>query len=70
MTVAALTPFRRMAGLAAAVMGFSQMLISSLYGIAFAAVFEPTGLTMAAAIAFSSLLVLILVTVAGRGIVR
>ncbi len=70
LTVAALTPFRRMAGLAAAVMGFSQMLISSLYGIAFAAVFEPTGLTMAAAIAFSSLLVLILVKVAGRGIVR
>ncbi len=70
LTVAALTPFRRMAGLAAAVMGFSQMLVSSLYGIAFAALFEPTGLTMAAAIAFSGLVVLILVTLAGRGVVR
>ncbi|MDE2703386.1 MAG: multidrug effflux MFS transporter [Chloroflexi bacterium] len=69
-TVAALTPFRHMAGLAAAVMGFSQMLVSSLYAIVFAALFAPTVLTMTGAIAFTGIVVLTLATVAGRGITR
>ena len=69
-TVAALAPFRRMAGLAAAVMGFSQMLLSSVYAIVFAALFAPTVLTMTGAIAFTGVVVLTLAIVAGRGITR
>ncbi len=69
-TVAALTPFRRMAGTAAAVMGFSQMLASSLFAIVFAALFDPTALAMTGAIAFTGIVAITLVTVAGRGITR
>ena len=69
-TVAALTPFRHMAGMAAAVMGFSQMLVSSLFAIAFAALFDPTALAMTGAIAFTGIAALTLVSIAGRGITR
>ena len=69
-TVAALAPFRHMAGLAAAVMAFSQMLASSLYAIVFAALFAPTALAMTGAIAFTGIFVLTLAIVAGRGITR
>ncbi len=70
MTAAALTPFRQMAGLAASVMGFSQMLIASLYSIAYGALFEPTAVTMAAAIFFSGIVAISIIVFFGRGVAR
>lgn len=53
-TAAALTEFPRTAGLASAVLGFSQMAIASAYSVGFNALFEPTPKTMTAAIAVSA----------------
>ncbi|MXY12598.1 MAG: multidrug effflux MFS transporter [Chloroflexi bacterium] len=69
-TAAALTPFRQMAGLASAVLGFSMMLVSSLYAIGFAALLEPTALSMAGAIALTGVGSFLLVLLAGRQIMR
>ena len=69
-TAAALTPFRQMAGLASAVLGFSMMVVSSLYAISFAAVLEPTALSMATAIALTGVVSFLLVLLAGRNLMR
>ncbi len=69
-TAAALTPFRQMAGLASAVLGFSMMVVSSLYAIGFAAVLEPTALSMAGAIALTGVGSFLLVLLAGRNLMR
>ncbi|MCA9822866.1 MAG: multidrug effflux MFS transporter [Dehalococcoidia bacterium] len=57
----ALVPFPMMAGLASAVMGFTQMIIATAYGIGFNALVEPGPKTMTAAIAVASLMGLFLV---------
>ena len=69
-TAAALTPFRQMAGLASAVLGFSMMVVSSLYAISFAALLEPTALSMAGAIALTGVGSFLLVLLAGRNLLR
>jgi len=50
-TAGALIPFPRMAGLASALLGFLQMLLASLYSIAFSAAFGASGVAMASGIA-------------------
>jgi hypothetical protein len=57
----ALVPFPMMAGLASAVMGFSQIALASTFSIAFTTFFDPGSATMTAAIAVAS--------VAGLGLV-
>ena len=69
-TAAALTPFRQMAGLASAVLGFSMMVVSSLYAISFAALLEPNALSMAGAIALTGVGSFLLVLLAGRNLLR
>jgi DHA1 family bicyclomycin/chloramphenicol resistance-like MFS transporter len=69
-TAAALTPFRQMAGLASAVLGFSMMVVSSLYAIAFAALLEPNALSMSGAIALTGVGSFLLVLLAGRNLMR
>ncbi len=69
-TATALTPFRDMAGLAASVLEFSMMMISSLYAIAFAALLAPSLVSMAAAIALTGIVALALVLHSGRRVVR
>ena len=51
----ALVPFPMMAGLASAVMGFSQIALASTFSIVFTSLFEPGSGTMTAAIAVASL---------------
>ncbi len=64
----ALTPFPQMAGLAAAVMGFSQTGIASAYSIGYSGFLTPTPVTMTCAIAAASLSGLaVAVFVGGRG---
>lgn len=63
-TAAALTEFPRTAGLASAVLGFSQMAIASAYSVGFNALFEPTPKTMTAAIAVSATAALALLVAA------
>ena len=69
-TATALTPFREMAGLAAAVLEFSMMAVASLFSIGFAALLAPTAASMAGAIALTGLAALALVLLAGRQLVR
>jgi DHA1 family bicyclomycin/chloramphenicol resistance-like MFS transporter len=65
----ALTPFPRMAGLASALMGFSQIGVASLYSIGFNALFEPGPGTMTAAIAIASVSAFaVAASVGGRGV--
>jgi DHA1 family bicyclomycin/chloramphenicol resistance-like MFS transporter len=67
----ALTPFPEMAGLASAVMGFSQIGGAALYSIGFNVLFEPSPKTMTTAIAVASVSAcLVAWLVAGRGIQR
>ena len=64
----ALTPFPQMAGLASAVMGFSQTGIASAYSIIYNGTFTLTPVTMTCAIALASLSGLALaLAVGGRG---
>jgi MFS transporter, DHA1 family, multidrug resistance protein len=63
-TAAALTEFPRTAGLAAAVLGFSQMAIASAYSVGFNFFLEPGPKTMTAAIAISSFAALALLLAA------
>jgi DHA1 family bicyclomycin/chloramphenicol resistance-like MFS transporter len=68
----ALVPFPLMAGLASAVMGFTQISVATLYSIVFNAAVDPGPKTMTAAIAFASLMGLTLVLfsrVSGAGAV-
>ena len=69
-TATALTPFRDMSGLAAAVLEFSMMAVSSIYAIAFAALLAPSAVTMAGAIAVSGVGAFLLVLLAGRKVIR
>ena len=69
-TASALTPFRDMSGLAAAVLEFSMMVVASLYAIAFAALLAPSTVAMSGAIALTGVGALALVVLAGRQIVR
>lgn len=64
-TSAALAPFPAMAGLASAVMGFTQMALASLYNIAYAAIVDPTQVAMAAAIAIAGVAALAMLTAIG-----
>ena len=65
----ALTPFPQMAGLAAALMGFSQIGIASIYSIAFNGLLSPGPQTMTVAIAAASVSALLVAAlVGGRGI--
>ncbi|WP_322797288.1 multidrug effflux MFS transporter [Tepidiforma sp.] len=57
-TATALADFPAFAGLASAVLGFSQMTIASAYSIAFGALFEPGPRSLAAAMALASSLAL------------
>ena len=64
----ALTPFPEMAGLASALMGFSQIGIASIYSIAFNGLLEPGPVTMTCAIAAASLSALaVAAAFGGRG---
>ncbi|MEO8541435.1 MAG: multidrug effflux MFS transporter, partial [bacterium] len=64
----ALTPFPQMAGLAAAVMGFSQIGIASAYSISYNGLLTPGPKTMTCSIAVASLCALaVAVVVGGRG---
>jgi DHA1 family bicyclomycin/chloramphenicol resistance-like MFS transporter len=64
----ALTPFPQMAGLASALMGFSQIGVASVYSIGFNALLEPGPKTMTAAIAVGSVSALMVAAlVGGRG---
>ena len=69
-TAMALTPFRQMTGLAASVIIFSELVIASLYGIAYGASLEATAVTMTAAIALSGVIALVIVALFGRGVTR
>ena len=69
-TATALSPFREMSGLAAAVLEFSMMAVSSLYAIAFAALLAPTAVSMAGAIALAGVGSFLLVVLAGRQVIR
>lgn len=69
-TATALTPFREMSGLAAAVLEFAMMAGSSIYAIAFAALLAPSAVSMAAAIALSGVGAFLLVLLAGRQVIR
>ena len=69
-TAAALTPFRHMAGLAAAVMGFAMMVGSSIYATAFGLLLEPSALSMSAAIAVTGVASFLLVVLAGRNLLN
>lgn len=65
----ALTPFPQMAGLASALMGFTQIGLASIYSIAFNGLLEPGPKTMTVAIAAASVSALLLAAlVGGRGI--
>ncbi|MGE0599940.1 MAG: multidrug effflux MFS transporter [Dehalococcoidia bacterium] len=65
----ALTPFPQMAGLASALMGFSQIGIASVYSIGFNGLLEPGPRTMTTAIAAASVSALVLAAFAGgRGV--
>jgi DHA1 family bicyclomycin/chloramphenicol resistance-like MFS transporter len=69
-TATALTPFRDMSGLAAAVLEFSMMAVSSLYAIGFAALLAPSPVSMAGAIALSGAGSFLLVLLFGRQVIR
>ena len=69
-TATALTPFREMSGLAAAVLEFSMMAVSSLYAIGFAALLAPSAVSMAGAIAVSGIGSFLLVVLFGRQVIR
>ena len=69
-TATALTPFREMSGLAAAVLEFSMMAVSSIYAIVFAALLAPSAVSMAGAIAVSGVGAFLLVLLAGRKVFR
>ena len=65
----ALTPFPRMAGLASALMGFSQIGVASIYSVLYNGLLEPNPVTMTCAIAAASVSGLVVaVLVAGRGV--
>ncbi len=65
----ALTPFPQMAGLAAAVMGFSQTGIASAYSISYNGILTPSPQTMTCAIALASVSALaVALLVGGRGV--
>ncbi len=67
----ALTPFPQMAGLAAAVMGFSQTGIASAYSISYNGLLSPGPRTMTCSIALASVsALLVAVLVGGRGVER
>lgn len=64
----ALTPFPHMAGLASAVMGFSQIGMASVYSILYNGLLEPGPVTMTCSIAAASVsALLVAVLVGGRG---
>ena len=63
-TAAALTEFPRTAGLASAVLGFSQMAIASAYSVGFNLLVEPSPRTMTVAIAISASAALLLLLAA------
>jgi len=64
----ALTPFPQMAGLASAVMGFSQIGMASAYSIGYNSLLEPGPVTMTCAIAAASVSALaVAAAVGGRG---
>ena len=64
----ALTPFPQMAGLASAVMGFSQIGMASVYSIVYNTLLEPSPVTMTCSIAAASLsALLVALLVGGRG---
>ena len=54
-TASALTPFPMMAGLASAVLGFTQIAVASVYSIGYNALGTPGSKSMTAAIALASL---------------
>ena len=53
-TASALVPFPMMAGLASAVLGFTQIAVASVYSIGFNGLLAPGSETMTAAIALAS----------------
>jgi DHA1 family bicyclomycin/chloramphenicol resistance-like MFS transporter len=64
----ALTPFPQMAGLASALMGFSQIGVASIYSVLYNGLLEPGPVTMTCAIAAASLSALVVaMAVGGRG---
>ncbi len=63
-TAAALTEFPRTAGLASAVLGFSQMAVASAYSVGFNLLAEPSPKTMTVAIAISATAALLMLLAA------
>lgn len=65
----ALTPFPQMAGLASAVMGFSQIGLASVYSIAYNALIEPGPMSMTCAIGVASVSAFVVAALfGGRGV--